>query len=98
MVISSSESKSFRSPSRKMAWSSASSTRICCFVFAISPERHFDCQTRPVAWIRFDGEHPTHSPRTFLYRNGSQPQAVQFVGREPAGKTKTVAVVVYYKY
>src|SRR5438874_130884 len=33
MEISSSDSRSLRRPSRKMAWSSASSTRICCFVF-----------------------------------------------------------------
>src|SRR5262252_1917962 len=98
MVISSSESKSFRSPSRKIAWSSASSTRICCFVLAISPEGHFDCQTSPMPRIGLDGENPTHCSRTFLNGNRPQPQAIQFVGGKPAGKTKTLAIVVYYKY
>src|SRR5215470_13713454 len=98
MVISSSESRSFRSPSRKIAWSSASSTRICCFVLAISPEGHFDRQTRPMPRIGLDGEHPTHSSRTFLDGNTTSPQAIPFVSSKPTGTTNDLDVVVYYKY
>src|SRR5256885_9530452 len=38
MAISSSESRSLRRPSRKIAWSSARRTRICCLVLAMSTE------------------------------------------------------------
>src|SRR5450432_3052377 len=46
MVMSSSPSSNLRSPSRKIAWSSAINTRICIFVFAI------ECQPSGISIVK----------------------------------------------
>src|SRR6266436_9532592 len=94
MVISSSESSNLRRPSRKIAWSSARRTRICCLVLAMLAERNLDGQTRSMAWVGLHGQHAPHSTRTLLDGNGTQPQAIQFIPGKPACKAKTFAVVV----
>src|SRR6202011_1569970 len=97
MVISSSASSSLRRPSRKIAWSSARRTRICCLVLAMSTERNFDGQTRSMAGIGLHGQHAPHSTRTLLDGNRTQPQTIQFIPGEPASETKTLAVVVNHQ-
>ena len=47
---------------------------------------------------RLDSQNPADGTRAFLNGNGTQPQTIQFIAGEPAGKTKPLAVVVYYKY
>src|SRR5215831_17266321 len=98
MEMSSSEPISLRRPSRKIAWSSARRTRICCFVLAMSTERNLDGETRSMARIGLDGQHAPHGTRSLLDGDRSQPQTIQFVSGKPARKTKSLAVVVYYEY
>src|SRR5579872_1966988 len=97
MVMSSSESRSLRRPSRKIAWSSARRTRICCLVLAMSTERDFDGQSRSMARVRLNGQHAPHSTRTLLDGNRTQPQAVELIPGKPAGKTKTLAIVIHHE-
>src|SRR4029077_1675639 len=97
IVMSSSESRSLRRPSRKIAWSSASRTRICCLVLAMSTERDFDGQSRSMARVRLNGQHAPHSTRTLLDGDGTQPQAVKFIPSKPTGETETFAIVVNYE-
>src|ERR1700720_1592804 len=97
MAISSSASSSLRRPSRKIAWSSARRTRICCLVLAMSTERNLDGQTRSMAGIGLHGQHAPHSTRTLLDGNRTQPQTIQFIPGEPACETKTLTVVVHHQ-
>src|SRR6202047_1389064 len=97
IVISSSESSSLRRPSRKIAWSSARRTRICCLVWAMSTERNLDGQTRPMAGIGLHGQHAPHSTRTLLDGDRTQPQTIQFIPGEPTCETKTFTVVVHHQ-
>src|SRR6266700_1528236 len=96
MVISSSPSRSLRRPSRKMAWSSAIRTRICCFVFlAISAERDLNGQTRTMPRSRFHCQDTTNASRPFFDRYGPESQAVQLVARKAACKAKPLPVIVH---
>ena len=98
MVMSSSAPSSLRRPSRKIAWSSASRTRICCLVLAMSTERNLDGQTRAMPRIRLHGQHAPNGTRTLLDGDRTQPQTVQFIAGKPPGETETLAVIVYYEY
>src|SRR5215469_1039089 len=97
MAISSSPSINLRSPSRKIAWSSAMSTRICCLVFAISAQRYLDRQARTMARVRFHGQHPPNRARSFLDGNWTQPQAVKLIPSEAAGEAEPLAVIVHHE-
>src|SRR5579883_478812 len=94
MEISSSESRSLRRPSRKIAWSSASRTRICCLVLAMSTEGDLYGQTSTMAGVRLDSQHTPDSARTLLYGNRTQPETVEFVTCETAREAEPFAVVV----
>src|SRR5579859_4754440 len=97
IVMSSSASRSLRRPSRKIAWSSASRTRICCLVLAMLTERDFDGQSRSMARVRLNGQNAPHSTRTLLDGNRTQSQAVELIPGKPARKAKTLAVVVHHE-
>jgi hypothetical protein len=66
------------------------------FSFGHLPERNLDSQASTVSWIGLDGQHAPNGTRTLLDGDRTQPQTVKFVTREPTGKTKPFAVVVYY--
>jgi hypothetical protein len=48
--------------------------------------------------VRLHGQNPAHGTRTLLDGNGTQPETIQLIGGEPAGKTEAFTVVVYYEY
>src|SRR6266849_5624381 len=94
MVMSSSASRSLRRPSRKIAWSSARRTRICCLVLAMSAERNLDGETRSMARVGLHGQHAPHGTRTLLDGDGTQPQAIKFIPSELAREAEAFAVVI----
>src|ERR1700730_17806359 len=97
MMISSSAPSSLRKPSRKIAWSSARRTRICCFDLAMSTERNLDGQTRSMARIRLDSQHAPHSTRTFLDGDRTQPQTIELIPGESPGEAEPFAVIVNHQ-
>jgi hypothetical protein len=48
--------------------------------------------------VRLDSQNPTHGTRALLNGNGTQPQTIQFIAGEPAGKTKPFAIIIHYEY
>ena len=48
--------------------------------------------------VRLDRQNPAHGSRTLLDGNGTQPETIQLIRGEPAGKTEPLTVVVYYEY
>jgi hypothetical protein len=48
--------------------------------------------------VRLYGQNPAHCTRALLDGNGTQPETIQLIGGEPAGKTKALTVVVHYEY
>src|SRR5713226_8363025 len=96
-MMSSSAPRSLRKPSRKIAWSSARRTRICCFVLAISTERNLDGQTRSMARIGLDGQHAPHGTRTLLDGDRTQTQTIKLIPGEPSGESKPFAVIINHQ-
>src|SRR5271169_6924823 len=50
-----------------------------------------------MARVRLNGQKSPHSTRTLLDGNRTQSQAVELIPSEPAGETKTLAVVINYQ-
>src|ERR1700676_3893232 len=50
-----------------------------------------------MARVRLNGQNSSHSTRTLLDGNRTQPQAVELIPSEPAGETETFTVVVNYQ-
>src|SRR6266700_2658821 len=48
--------------------------------------------------VRLDSQNPAHGTCSLLNGNGTQPQTIQFIASKLPGKTKPLAVIVYYKY
>src|SRR5271166_4191484 len=95
---SDSASRSRRSPSRKIGWSSAITIRTGCgflkFIQTFPAPRNFDFQARTLTGIRFYSECAPNQTDSFPDDRGTLAQLVQLLLSQAAGKWKALAVIL----